>query len=62
MKRSIPAILLAALLVLGVSCKQQADPSSLSPEEALKVLDAKLYKHPKDAEIEIGRASCRERV
>ena len=53
MKHRIPILLslLAALLVLGVSCRQNADPSPTTPEETLKVLDAKIYKHPKDADL-----------
>lgn len=50
MKHKIPFLLtLVALLVLGVSCRETTDAPVHSPEETLKVLDAKIYKHPKDA-------------
>lgn len=42
---------LVALLVLGVSCQQNTDPAATTPEETLKVLDAKIFKHPKDADL-----------
>lgn len=57
MKHKISLLLtLAAFLVLGVSCHQGNDTPATSPEESLKVLDAKIYKHPKDADLLYERA------
>lgn len=56
MKQYLLILLAGLLMFAGTSCHQTSDNESLSPEETLKVLDAKLYKHPKDDALLFERA------
>ena len=56
MKQYLRLLLATFLLSLSTACHQQGDSEALSPEETLKALDAKIYKHPKDDALLFQRA------
>lgn len=48
--------LVAILSVWSSACRETPSQAPTTPEESLKMLDAKLYKHPKDAALLFERA------
>ena len=58
MKQHLRILLAALLLLAGASCRHNADNTALPPEESVKILDAKIHKHPKDAALLYERAQA----